>query len=133
MAFGFDINKVPLNGTQKTEIQKTAAKKAENVEAKPVTDNKVIGEYGDKLLEQIHPTFVRAAKISEADEAQLKEMYELAGIKNPKMPTVAQYMSIGEHVSVFSKNMDDLKTANNVRDLYSSPKFGVLNNIFDVT
>lgn len=105
--------------------------RTENVNV-PMTDNKVVGEYGDKLLDQVQPRFIEAARISEADALDLRKMFEMAGVKNPKMPTVAQYASVSRHLATVTQAMDELITTNNVRDLYDSPEFNKLNDLFDI-
>ena len=97
-----------------------------------ITDNKAKGEYGEKLLEQVQPRFVQAAKIPETDRAELTEMLAMAGIKNPKMPTVAQYASIAAQVGVATTALDEFTTTTNAETLFNSPDFGVLNNIFGI-
>jgi len=105
--------------------------RTENVNV-PMTDNKVVGEYGDKLLDQVQPRFIEAARISEADALDLRKMFEMAGVKNLKMPTVAQYASVSRHLATVTQAMDELITTNNVRDLYDSPEFNKLNDLFDI-
>ena len=99
----------------------------------PITDNKVVGEYGEKLLEQVQPRFVTAARIPETDAAELTEMYAMAGIKAPKMPTVAQYASISNHVADFTTGLDNLNTTNNVKELYGSAEFAILDQLFGIS
>ncbi len=104
----------------------------ETVDVK-ATDNRPIGEYGDKLLEQVRPRFVTAARIPETDAAELTEMFAMAGITAPKMPTVAQYTSISNHVADFSRDFDDLETTNNAVALFESQDFATLDNIFGIS
>ena len=99
----------------------------------PITDNKVVGEYGAKLLEQVQPRFVTTARIPETDAAELTEMFAMAGIKAPKMPTVAQYASISNHVADFTTGLDNLNTTNNVEDLYGSAEFATLDQLFGIS
>ncbi len=99
----------------------------------PVTDNKAIGEFGDKLLDQVQPRFVEAARIDAVDAKELTEMFAMAGIKNPKMPTVAQYASVSGHVAEATKGIDDLLTTNNTQALFDSPEFNTLNKLFGIS
>ncbi len=115
--------------TGNTKAQNTSG--TEKVEVN-ITDNKHIGEFGDKLLEQVQPGFVQASRIPEADRAELSEMFAMVGIKNPKMPTVAQYTSIANHVGGAVTALDGLTTTTNAEQLFKSPEFSVLNDIFGV-
>ncbi len=121
-------NNVFVNGGIKP--QNTVGK--EKVEVN-ITDNKAIGEFGNKLLDQVQPRFIEAAKIPETDRAELAEMYALAGIKNPKMPTVAQYASIASQVGAATTALDELTTTTNAENLFNSPDFGLLDNIFGIS
>ena len=94
------------SGTEKVEVN--------------ITDNKHIGEFGDKLLEQVQPGFV-------------PELYAMAGIKNPKMPTAAQYASITNNVGSAVAALDELSTTTHTEQLFSSREFNVLNNIFGIS
>lgn len=131
MAFGFDINKVPTGSSPKVDIQPTGTQRAEKTEV-PVTDNKVIGEYGDKLLEQVQPTFVQAAKISKTDAAELNEMFAMAGIKKPIMPTVVQYDRIANCDKASEEKIDNLTASNSIHDLFESEGFGKFNKLFNI-
>lgn len=95
-------------------------------------DNKHIGEFGDKLLEQVQPRFIQTAKIPETDAKELNEMFAMAGIKNPKMPTVAQYASISGHVGTAVKSLDEVTTTNNAEDLFKTRAFNALNGLFGI-
>ena len=104
----------------------------ENVEVN-ITDNKAVGEFGNKLLDQVQPRFIQAAKIPEPDRAELNEMFTMAGIKNPKMPTVAQYASITNHVVTATKELDEVMTTTHTEDLFNSAEFGTLNDLFGIS
>lgn len=121
-------NNLFVNGGIKP--QQTAGK--EKVEVN-ITDNKAIGEFGNKLLDQVQPRFVQAAKIPETDKTELTEMFEMAGIKNAKMPTVAQYANIINHVVIATTGLDNLWTITHTEDLFKSPEFGTLNNLFGIS
>ncbi len=97
-----------------------------------ITDNRHLGEFGDKLLEQVQPRFVETAKISEKDSVQLQDMFELAGIKNPKMPTAAQYTSITNQVNDAIKSLDKLTTTTHTEDLFNSTEFSTLKDILGI-
>ena len=112
-------------------LQPQHVKGNENIEVK-IADNKAIGEFGDKLLNQVMPGFVRTSKIPETDRKDLTEMFAMAGVKNPKMPTAAQYASISNSVGTVETGLDKLNTANHTADLFNSPEFGTLNNIFGI-
>ena len=116
--------------TGNTKAQNTSG--TEKVEVN-ITDNKHIGEFGDKLLEQVQPGFVQASRIPEADRAELSEMFAMAGIKNPKMPTVAQYASIANSARGVETALDKLSTTTHTEQLYSSREFTELNNIFGIS
>lgn len=104
----------------------------EKVDVK-IADNKHIGEFGEKLLEQVQPKFVQAAKIPETDRAELATMFAMAGIKNPKMPTIAQYRSVAAQVGTATTALDELTTTTNAENLFNSPDFGLLDNIFGIS
>ena len=93
-------------------------------------DNKYIGEFGDKLLEQVQPAFVKRAQLPEEAKVELNEMFQMAGIKNPKMPTIAQYESVAGHVKAFGEAMDDFTTTNHAERLFNSDDFSKLNELF---
>ena len=112
-------------------LQPQHVKGNENIEVK-IADNKAIGEFGDKLLNQVMPGFVRTSKIPETDRKDLTEMFAMAGVKNPKMPTAAQYASISNSVETVETGLDKLNTTNHARDLFNSPEFGALNDIFNI-
>ncbi len=116
--------------TSGTKAQNTSG--AEKVEVN-ITDNKHIGEYGDKLLEQVQPGFVQASRIPETDRAELSEMFAMAGIKNPKMPTVAQYASIANNVGGAVAALDELTTTQHTEQLFGSSEFNVLKDIFGIS
>ncbi len=116
--------------TGNTKTQNTSG--TEKVEVN-ITDNKHIGEFGDKLLEQVQPGFVQASRIPETDRAELSELYAMAGIKNPKMPTAAQYASIANNVGGAVAALDELSTTTHTEQLFSSPEFNVLNDIFGIS
>lgn len=107
------------NGKEKVEVN--------------ITDNKAVGEFGNKLLDQVQPRFIQAAKIPETDRAELNEMFTMAGIKNPKMPTVAQYASIAKQVVTATKELDDVTTTTHTEDLFNSAEFGTLNDLFGIS
>lgn len=112
-------------------LQPQHVKGNENIEVK-IADNKAIGEFGDKLLNQVMPGFVQTSKIPETDRKDLTEMFAMAGVKNPKMPTAAQYASISNSVGTVVPGLDKLNTTNHANDLFNSPQFGVLNDIFNI-
>lgn len=112
-------------------LQPQHVKGNENIEVK-IADNKAIGEFGDKLLNQVMPGFVRTSKIPETDRKDLTEMFAMAGVKNPKMPTAVQYASISNSVGTVETGLDKLNTTNHANDLFNSPQFGVLNDIFNI-
>lgn len=132
MAFGFDVNKVSVSNSKKVDAQPTVAKRAEIAET-PVIDNKVKGEFGDKLLEQVQPRFIQAAQIPAEDAVELSEMYAMAGIKNPKMPTAKQYASVAEHTNEVSEFIDKLTITNNAERLFESDAFKALDNLFGIS
>ncbi len=107
------------NGKEKVEVN--------------ITDNKAVGEFGNKLLDQVQPRFIQAAKIPETDRAELNEMFEMAGIKNAKMPTVAQYASIANQVGTATTALDELMTTTHTEDLFNSAEFGTLNDLFGIS
>ena len=116
--------------TGNTKTQNTSG--TEKVEVN-IPDNKHIGEFGDKLLEQVQPGFVQASRIPETDRAELSEMFAMAGIKNPKMPTAVQYASIVNNVGGVVAALDELSTTTHAEQLYSSREFNVLNDIFGIS
>lgn len=128
----FGINKDYSNGIIQPSSQQVSAPKGKVQTENIVADNKVIGEFGNKLLEQVQPRFVQAAQIPAEDAADLKEMFAMAGIKNPKMPTVKQYASVAEHVGNVTQSIDDLATTNNVEILFQSDAFKALENLFGI-
>ena len=134
MGIEFDGKGNGINGgffVRRNETPKEPPK-IETVDVK-ATDNKPIGEYGEKLLDQVQPRFITAARIPEADAVELTEMYAMAGIKAPKMPTVAQYASISNHVTDFTRGIDDLDTTNNAQALFNSDEFRILDDIFGIS
>ena len=116
--------------TGNTKTQNTSG--TEKVEVN-IPDNKHIGEFGDKLLEQVQPGFVQASRIPETDRAELSEMFAMAGIKNPKMPTAVQYASIANNLEGAVAALDELSTTTHAEQLYSSREFNVLNDIFGIS
>lgn len=98
-----------------------------------IPDNKHIGEFGDKLLEQLQPGFVQASRIPETDRAELLELSAMAGLKNLKMPTADQYARIAYDVEGTVKALDELSTTTHTEQLYSSREFTELNNIFGIS
>ena len=107
------------NGKEKVEVN--------------ITDNKAVGEFGNKLLDQVQPRFIQAAKIPETDRAELNEMFAMAGIKNAKMPTVPQYKSIANQVDTATTALDELRTTTHTEDLFNSVEFGTLNDLFGIS
>ena len=107
------------NGKEKVEVN--------------ITDNKAVGEFGNKLLDQVQPRFIQAAKIPETDRAELNEMFEMAGIKNAKMPPVAQYARIANQVGTVTTALDELMTTTHTEDLFNSAEFGRLNDLFGIS
>ena len=107
------------NGKEKVEVN--------------ITDNKAVGEFGNKLLDQVQPRFIQAAKIPETDRAELNEMFAMAGIKNAKMPTVPQYKSIANQVDTATTALEELRTTTHTEDLFNSPEFGTLNDLFGIS
>ena len=132
MGFGINGNDFDKNLFVGKNFTASSTSKVNNTEP-PINDNKVKGEYGDKLLEQVQPQFVTTSRISKTDAVELNEIFELAGIKNPKMPTVAQYQSVSNHVATITQAMDELTTTINADNLYNSTDFKVLNEIFGIT
>ena len=132
MGFGINGNDFDKNLFVGKNFTASSTSKVNNTEP-PINDNKVKGEYGYKLLEQVQPQFVTTSRIPETDAVELNKMFELAGIKNSKMPTVAQYQSVSNHVATITQAMDELTTTTNVDNLYNSPDFKVLNEIFGIT
>lgn len=108
--------------------------KAEEVKQNEIT-NVPVGqsdtkELGRDLLNPLQPRFVELARIPETDAAELNEMYNMAGIKNLRMPTVAQYASVAGHVATFEQGIDELTTTNNAQQLFDSPEFATLDKLF---
>ena len=116
--------------TGNTKTQNTSG--TEKVEVN-ITDNKHIGEFGDKLFEQVQPGFVQASRIPETDRAGLLELSAMAGLKNLKMPTADQYARIAYDVEGTVKALDELSTTTHTEQLYSSREFTALNNIFGIS
>ena len=115
---GFGINNV--NHTQQTE-------------SKPAVDNKAIGEYGDKLLNQVQPQFVTTARLPEADAVQLQKMYEMAGVPARYMPTQAVYNRVGENTVTIANQIDEIGTQSNAEAFFNSKTFAVLDDIFNLS
>lgn len=118
-----------LFGTPAPKETKKASETKEVSQPVPVGQPQT-KEIGDKLLDQVMPTFVKTAQISKADAVELTEMFAMAGIKNPKMPTAAQYASVAGHVSTVSKGIDELTTTNNAERLFNSDGFKTLDEFF---
>ena len=114
----------------RNDIKSSEVKKTNEI---VTPDSRAIGEYGDQLLEQVQATFVQAARIPEFDRLQLTEMFAMAGITKPKMPTVAQYASIANQVGNFTQDFDKLTTTNNAERLFGSKEFEALNNMFGIS
>ncbi len=115
---GFGIGNI--NQTQKTE-------------AAQVVDNKAIGEYGDKLLNQVQPQFVTAAKLPEADAVQLQEMFKMAGVSARYMPTQVVYDRVGKNTTAIAQQIDDVGTRGNAEAFLSSDTFKALDDIFNLS
>ena len=115
---GFGINNV--NHTQQTE-------------SKPAVDNKAIGEYGDKLLNQVQPQFVTTARLPEADAVQLQEMFTMAGVPTRFMPTQIVYDRVGESTTAIAQQIDDVGTKGNAETFFNSDTFKALDDIFNLS
>lgn len=110
---------------------KVGGDKTVNGEGTPI-DNKAIGEYGDKLLNQVQPSFIQAAKIPEADAVDLQEMFAMAGVPMKNMPTKAQYERIASNTAVVAQQIEDIGAKSNAEVLFDSPEFSKLNELFDI-
>lgn len=128
----FEINRYG-NVNNLFSADKTKPKNTSRTEKVNITDNKHIGEFGDKLLEQVQPGFVQASRIPETDRAELLELSAMAGFKNLKMPTADQYARIAYNVEGTVKALDELSTTTHTEQLYSSREFTELNNIFGIS
>lgn len=132
MAFGFNINNDYSKGAIQPSTPQVTTPRVANQTDNVAFDNKVIGEFGDKLLEQVQPRFVQAAQIPAEDAADLKEMFAMAGMKNPVMPTVKQYASVAGHVDKATESIDKLAITNNAERLFDSEGFKAFNKLFDI-
>ena len=120
-------NNVFINGGLKTQNNTGTEKIDINI-----ADNKAFGEFGNKLLDQVQPTFIQTAKLPEEDRSEISEMFTIAGINKAKMPTAAQYASISNQVNNFVTNFDELTTTNNAENLFNSKEFKTLNSFFGI-
>ena len=132
MAFEINGNGIVNKNLFVTDKKTQNTSGTEKVEVN-ITDNKHIGEFGDKLLEQVQPGFVQASRIPETDRAELLELSAMAGLKNLKMPTADQYARIAYDVEGTVKALDELSTTTHTEQLYSSREFTALNNIFGIS
>ena len=129
---GFSINGNYGNGNVNNHAVNTIKFKKDVPTENNVSFNKPVGEFGDKLLEQVQPTFVKTSKLSKPDEADLKEMFAMGGIKELKMPTLEQYSRISGDMNDFTLKFDELETTTHAEDLYESPEFRILNEFFGI-
>ena len=90
-------------------------------------------ELGEKLLQQPYAkiNFVSSqGVVAKEDAADLEQLFAMAGLEKTRMPSKDSYERIGASVAQVSKVMTDIETEDHIEALFSSPEFGVLDNIF---
>ena len=107
--------------------EKKQVEEAKDTQVRPETK-----ELGAKLLDQPYAkiNFVSTqASVTKQDADDLSQLFAMAGIKT-QMPTKAVYERIGASVGQVSKAITDLETEDHIEQLFNSPEFKVLDNIF---
>ena len=90
-------------------------------------------ELGEKLLEQPYAkiNFVSSqGVVQKEDAADLEQLFAMAGLTKTRMPSKAVYERINSSVAQVSKVMTDIETEDHIEELFNSPAFQTLDNIF---
>ncbi len=110
---------------------RTEKKQVEEVKAN--TKQAETKELGEKLLEQPYAkiNFVSSqGVVSKEDSADLAQLFAMAGLTKTRMPSKAVYERINSSVAQVSKVMNDIETEDHIEELFNSPAFQTLDNIF---
>ena len=121
----------PLHTSKTNESAKTEQTSlAQNTEATSTTFDFSIG--AKQTADQIRGFEVEGVKkIPPADQADLNQLAQLAGLKSVSVPQNV-YNRIGNTVVNVTNVMDTIEVENNAQELFGSEEFQTLNNLFGI-
>lgn len=133
----FDVTKFGLYTAGTGSNKKVSESKEKKVEKKDVETPKVeVRQCEADSLEAMSLQNIAgmklAGKVDEQTQNDLAQMFAMAGISQKFMPTADVYSRIASSTVNAGRIFDDVKTENNVRNLFASDAFKRLNDEFGI-